>query len=148
MDKPKLIQITNNLIGYHREISEFYSEYAKSVGMTFSSFVVLSILWKEQDCTQTTIIKKSFLPKQTVNTIIKSFKNLNIIELLSEAETDKRNKIIKFTKYGKKYADSIMLKVEEIECHALNKLGIEKAQLLVDIIGQYKNILKTSESSK
>ncbi len=142
MNKPKLIEISDKLLGCHREISELYSEYAKSVGLTFSGLVVLGILWKENNCTQSIIIKKSCLPKQTVNSIIKGFVKLGIINELTESETDKRNKQIKFTKYGKEYADKIMLKTQDAECQALNKIGEENAKLLVKIIGSYKNNLK------
>ena len=142
MNKPELKKVTDILLKNHMEITEFYSEYAKSVSLTFSSFKVLGILWKENNCTQSVIIKKSFLPKQTVNTIIRSFINQNIIEELTEMETDKRNKIIKFTQEGKKYADEIMSTVEEVECRALDKLGENKTNLLVQIIEEYKNNLK------
>ncbi|MBQ9245122.1 winged helix-turn-helix transcriptional regulator [bacterium] len=144
MNKPKLIKIANDLLGYHREISEFYSDYAKSAGLTFSSLKVLSILWKESDCTQSLIIRKSFLPKQTVNTIIKTFQKLGIIQQLTESETDKRNKIIKFTENGRKYADNIMLKIEDAECNALNILGEKDAKTLIEVIGKYKSNLKIS----
>ena len=144
MNKPKLIKIANDLLGYHREISEFYSDYAKSAGLTFSSLKVLSILWKESDCTQSLIIRKSFLPKQTVNTIIKTFQKLGIIQQLTESETDKRNKIIKFTENGRKYADNIMLKIEDAECNALNILGEKDAKTLIEVIGKYNSNLKIS----
>ena len=141
MNKPKLIEISDKILSYHREISDLYNEYAKSVGLTFSSFVVLGILWKESNCTQSIIIKKSCLPKQTVNSIIKGFLKQNIIKELTELETDKRNKQIRFTEYGKKFADKIMLKVQSTECQALDNLGEDKAEMLVEIIDDYKTKL-------
>ena len=141
MNKPKLIEISDKILSYHREISDLYNEYAKSVWLTFSSFVVLGILWKESNCTQSIIIKKSCLPKQTVNSIIKGFLKQNIIKELTELETDKRNKQIQFTEYGKKFADKIMLKVQSAECQALDNIGEDKAKMLIEIIGNYKKNL-------
>lgn len=144
MNKLRLIEISNKLLSFHREISELYSDFAKSQGLTFSGFMVLNIIWNESDCTQSTIIKKSCLPKQTVNTIIKGFIKQGIVKNLKELKTDKRNKIIKFTEYGKEFTDKIMLKVQDVECSALNKIGEEKARILVKIINDYKNNIQFS----
>ena len=148
MNKPKLIKISDSILANHREISEVYSDYAKSSGLTFSSLVVLSILWKEKNCTQAIIMKRSYFPKQTVNTIIKSFIKQGILNELTESKSDKRNKLIKFTDFGKKYANNIMLNIQKAECNAINMLGEEKAQLLVDIISQYKNNLRFVNNNK
>ncbi len=148
MNKPKLINISDLILANHREISELYSEYAKSVGLTFSSLVVLSILWKEKDCTQSIIMKKSCFPKQTVNTIIKSFIKQGILNELTELKSDKRNKLIKFTDFGKKYADDIMLEIQNAECYALDMVGEKKARMLSDIIAEYKNNLKLVINNK
>ncbi len=142
MNKPKLIEISDNLLINHREISEKYSEYAKSIGLTFSSFIVLGILWREKKTNQSHIMKLSCLPKQTVNTIIKSYKEQGIIIQSEGDKKDKRNKYIIFTAEGKKYADKVMQKVKEAEIKALDKIGEEKAQELLVILREYKKNLK------
>lgn len=142
MNKPKLLKISDNLLINHRELSEKYSEYAKSIGLTFSGFIVLGILWREGKTTQSHIMKLSCLPKQTVNTIIKSYKEQSIIVQSEDNNKDKRNKYITFTAEGKKYADKIMKKVKEAEINALDKIGEEKAQLLFEILTEYKKNLQ------
>lgn len=142
MNKPKLVEISDKLLINHRELSEKYSEYAKSIGLTYSSFIVLGILWREVKTTQSHIMKISCLPKQTVNTIIKSYKEQGIIIQSEDENKDKRNKYIIFTAEGKKYADKVMKKVKEAEVTALAKIGGEKAQLLLDILTEYKKNLK------
>jgi DNA-binding MarR family transcriptional regulator len=142
MNKPKLAQISDNLLINHRELTEKYSEYAKSLGLTYSGFIVLGILWKKGKTTQSHIMKLSCLPKQTVNTIIKSYNKQDIIIQSEEENKDKRNKYITFTAEGKKYADKIMKKVKEAEINALDKIGGEKAQLLLEILTEYKNNLQ------
>jgi DNA-binding MarR family transcriptional regulator len=142
MNKPKLTQISNSLLINHRELSEKYSEYAKSAGLTFSGFIVLGILWKEGKTTQSHIMKLSCLPKQTVNTIIKSYNKQGIIIQSEDENKDKRNKYITFTAEGKKYADKIIKKVKEAEINALDKIGEEKARMLLEILTEYKNNLQ------
>ena len=142
MNKPKLVEISDKLLINHRELSEKYSEYAKSIGLTYSAFIVLGILWREVKTTQSHIMKISCLPKQTVNTIIKSYKEQGIIIQSEDENKDKRNKYIIFTAEGKKYADKVMKKVKDAEVAALAKIGGEKAQLLLDILTEYKKNLK------
>ncbi len=142
MNKPKLVEISDKLLINHRELSEKYSEYAKSIGLTYSGFIVLGILWREVKTTQSHIMNISCLPKQTVNTIIKSYKEQGIIIQSEDENKDKRNKYIIFTAEGKKYADKVMKKVKEAEVAALAKIGGEKAQLLLEILTEYKNNLQ------
>ena len=142
MNKPKLVEISDKLLINHRELSEKYSEYAKSIGLTFSGFIVLGILWREVKTTQSHIMKLSCLPKQTVNTIIKSYNKQGIITQSEDESKDKRNKYITFTAEGKKYANKVMKKVKDAEITALGKIGEEKAQLLLEILTEYKKNLQ------
>ncbi len=141
MDKLKLEEISKKLLEVHREIHGFYNEYAKSVGLTLAGLQVLLILWDEKECSQNKIVQKSFVPKQTVNAIIQKLTKEEIIELSVE-DSDKRNKIIKFTEKGKEYAAPIVSKVQNIEYCALDALGTEKQENLLEIITTYKNNLK------
>lgn len=127
---------------YHIAISGIYDEYAKSVGLTSASFVVLGMIYEEENCTQGTIAKSTYLPKQTINAIIKSFVKQGILEIPIELNTDKRNKIITFTEKGKVYAEKIISKVKDADYRALDSLGDENCEKLVNIIGLYKNNLK------
>ena len=142
MDKLKLKEHSEKLLEFHRDISGFYNEYAKSVGLTYASLEVLGIIWEENNCTQKTITQKTCLPKQTVNAIIKIFNNNEIIERLVESSSDKRNKIIVLTEKGKKYADDIMSKVREVEYKALDSLGEKKCEELVKIVALYRDSLR------
>ena len=73
------------------DISGFYNEYAKSVGLTLTEFKVLDILYRKRALTQKDITTIAYLPKQTVNAIIKGFISKNIIKGLTESNLDKRN---------------------------------------------------------
>lgn len=142
MNKLKLKEISKKLLEVHREIHRFYSEYAKSVGLTLAGLEVLLIIWEEKECRQNTIVQKSFVPKQTVNAIIQKLIKEDIIELIVE-DSDKRNKIIKYTEKGREYAAPIIEKVKNIEYCALDALGAEKQESLLEIITTYKKNLRT-----
>lgn len=141
MDKLKLRELSKNLLEVHREIHGIYSDYARSVGLTLAGLEVLLIIWDEKECSQNKIVQKSFVPKQTVNAIIQKLIKEEIIELSVE-DSDKRNKIIRYTEKGLKYVTPIVSNVQNLEYKALDSLGFEKQQQLLNIIILYKNSLK------
>ena len=98
----------------HLSISDFFSEYAASVGVTFAAFKVLGIIYKRKTCTQKDIIQLTYLPKQTVNAIINNFNKQGIIKEPFESKNDKRNKVITFTEKGQIYAEEIISKIRRL----------------------------------
>jgi DNA-binding MarR family transcriptional regulator len=114
-----------------RELNVEYEEYSKSVGMTYSSLLVLSIIYNHpDDCMQKTICDESFLPKQTVNQIITSFYRKGFIRL-AEVESDRRYKTIHLTDSGLEHAESKIPKIKDAENKAMDSLDeVRRAALL------------------
>lgn len=125
----------------HLSISDFFSEYAASVGLTFAAFKVLGIICKKKVCTQKDIMQLTFLPKQTVNGIINNFSKQGIIQEPFEAENDKRNKVITFTSKGRLYAEEIICKIREATFRALDNIGEEKRNALIESISLFRQNL-------
>ena len=50
-----------------------YEDYAKSVGLSYTSLSVLEAIHALPDCTQKQLCQLCFLPKQTVNAVVTSF---------------------------------------------------------------------------
>lgn len=112
-------------------IERIYENYAKSVGLTYMSFTVLSILYhSEHQITQKEICAQCHYSKQIVNTIIKGFHEKKYVSYEAVPE-DKRNKYIVFTESGRQYADEIMLPIIEVEEKAMSALSDkERTQML------------------
>ena len=51
---------------------------------------------------------------------------------LSLLQEDKRNKIIRFTKEGKEYADTILNALRKVELSVIEEIGVERMQQLND----------------
>lgn len=145
-DIQEIKEHSERLLKIHREITDFYVNYAKSVGLTYSAMNVLAIIWEENGCNQCDITRKTYLPKQTVSAIIKSFNEKGIIEPPVESSSDKRNKVINFTPNGKEFADKIMQRVRESEYRSFEKLGDEKRKNLIETIELFKNNLEIQQS--
>ena len=140
--KQEIQEYANQLFNLHREIGGIYNAYAKNVGLTFPSLHVLAELWKVELCSQKDIIQKTYLPKQTVSAIIKNFNEQGLIEPLIESERDKRSKIIKLTAKGKEYANEVIGKLKFAVNNALEQLGEESRNGLLDTLRRYKENLK------
>lgn len=76
-----------------------YAEYAKSVGLSFTSLAILSAIHRTEKCTQKLLSEQCFLPKQTVSAVITSFYKRGWVEL-RELPEDHRNKTVHLTETG------------------------------------------------
>lgn len=141
MEKLTVEECSEKLWQMHIDVSGFYYDYARSVGLTLAAMKVLTILYKEKSCTQKYIIHLTYLPKQTVNVIIKGLIKQGYIEELKEEIADKRNKIIALTKSGREYADKIISKARDAEYRALEKIGEKMRTALLEAIAHYRNNL-------
>ena len=107
-----------------------YEEYAKSVGLSYTNLMILDVIFKTENCTQKIISESLFLPKQTVNGAVTYFYKKGFLKL-KELPENRRIKTIHFTDSGKKYAESILLKVRETEYKAMEKLTKEEREALL-----------------
>ena len=89
-----------------------YEDYAKSVGLSYTSLSVLEAIYAQPDCTQKQLCQTCFLPKQTVNAVVTSFYKKGWVRL-EEVPTDRRNKTIHFTEQGFAEAQRILARVQE-----------------------------------
>lgn len=141
MDKLNVQECSEKLWEMHISVSGFYNEYAKSVGLTLTSLKVLTILYREKSCTQKLITQLTYLPKQTVNAIIKGFNKQGLVTEPTESDSDKRNKNISLTKEGQEYAERIISKAKNAEYRALERIGDERRRALFEAMTLYRQNL-------
>ena len=113
-----------------------YEDYARSVGLSFTSLSILSAIHSTENCTQKRICEICFLPKQTVNGVIRQFYKDGWIRM-TELEEDRRNKSIHFTEKGQIEADRIMKRVRDSERAAMTSLTEEEQRALLSITRRY-----------
>ena len=113
-----------------------YEEYAKSMGLSYTSLSVLSAIYSNPGCTQKELAESCFLPKQTVNAVITSFLKNDWVRL-EEMPNDRRNKTVNFTETGMENAARIIDKVRECEDKAMIGLTEEQREALLDLTRMY-----------
>ncbi|MEI3428756.1 MAG: helix-turn-helix domain-containing protein [Christensenellales bacterium] len=95
-----------------QEWNASYEDYARSVGLSFTSLSILSTIYAHENCTQKMLCEICFLPKQTVNGVIRQFCKDGWISLIEMAK-DRRNKAIRFTEQGRQTAGDILRRVQQ-----------------------------------
>lgn len=128
--------------GWHAVLN-VYEQYAKSVGLSFISYSVLEVIYyTPENCTQKLIAQKTYLPKQSINSVVTNFWKQGYVEL-KEIPTDRRNKTIHFTESGMEYAKNILLRMSKAEVSALDKMSLEQVKLLTKVTQDFVNYIKT-----
>lgn len=116
-----------------------YELYARKHGLTAKELFVLDIIWFAPDgCLQSDISERLSATKQTVSAIIKKFWKQGYISL-TESETDRRNKIVRFTEDGMEYARKIIPPAANAEIDAMAELNGKDIAELVRITTLFSN---------
>ena len=116
-----------------------YELYARKHGLTSKELFVLDIIWFSPDgCLQSEICERLSATKQTVSAIIKKFWKMGYLSL-TESETDRRNKIIRFTETGMEYTRKIIPPAASAEIDAMAELSGEDIAELVRITTLFSN---------
>lgn len=121
---------------YLYEWNASYEEYARRVGLSYTSLAVLSTLYDAENCTQKMLCERCFLPKQTVNAAITAFYKKDWVRL-EELPEDRRNKTIHFTPEGQAAVDEIVRRVRESERKSMGALSESERQLLLNVTKRY-----------
>ncbi|MCD8351427.1 MAG: MarR family transcriptional regulator [Planctomycetaceae bacterium] len=120
-----------------RTTAVVYEECAKSVGLSLSGLLVLTaIADNDGACTQKSVCTQTFLPKQSVNSIVAGLMRDGHITL-AEIDTDRRNKCIRLTQKGREYADKIVPKIHQAEHRAMERLTEKQRTGLIESSRQY-----------
>ena len=119
-----------------RPMDKMYEEYAKSMGLSYSAFSVLGSVLFNENCTQKEICQRTWLPKQTVNTIITDFYKNGMV-VLEECPEDRRTKTVKLTEKGKTYAQDAVCHIRHAEYVAMKQFTEEEMETLISLMQKY-----------
>lgn len=122
MDDYKLKQLLQKLAASLNEMDHVYELYAKKYNLSYTSLQIINLITEIENCTQKKICEVSFLPKQTVNSIIKGLNKQGIVQLTIDPN-NKRSKIISFTKYGLEFSNTLIPTIKNSEIYSINQLN-------------------------
>ncbi len=119
-----------------------YELHARKHNLTSKELFVLDIIWFAQDgCLQSEICERLSATKQTVSAIIKKFWKSGYLSL-TEAENDRRNKIVRFTDAGREYTKNIIPPAASAEIDAMAELDEKDIVEMIRITTIFSNHMK------
>ncbi len=119
-----------------------YEMCARKHNLTAKELFVLNIIWFAPDgCLQSEICERLSATKQTISAIIKKFWKKGYISL-TESETDRRNKIVRFTKAGIEYTQKIIPPAANAEIDAMAELSEHDVAELVRLTTLFSHCMK------
>lgn len=125
-----------------KDCTAMYEEWSKTQGLSSNGVLVLYSFYEEEKaCTQKSISQKWCIPKQTVNTILKDFSEKGYVEMVSQSE-DKRNKLLRLTDSGRKFADDVIGKLHKKEIYVMEKMGLENIKSMNDNLESFIQLFR------
>ncbi|AKA69348.1 MarR family winged helix-turn-helix transcriptional regulator [Clostridium scatologenes] len=126
--------------------NDIYSDWAKrhniQENVLFALYVINSAV---PYCTQSQICNKLYLPKQTVSQILSGLEKDGYISKETNAE-DRRNKIIKFTEKGERFATRILEELKVAEIEAFSQLSEKQRSTIIESFALLNSVLIKSFS--
>lgn len=117
-------------------INEMSQKWAKIHNVNLYSIKVMYALLTDESMTQKQICKSCGMPKQTVNNIIKSLHEQNLIVLKTQ-ETDRREKVMSLTEQGKKYLLETLAPFIDLGSRVIQRMGEDNYMLLRKSLTEY-----------
>lgn len=142
MDREKVRMFVNQYCLLRDVQFAAYELYARKYGLTAKELFVLDIIWFSEDgCLQSEISERLSATKQTISAIVKKFWKLGYLSL-TESETDRRNKIVRFTEAGMEYTRKIIPPAASAEIDAMAELNGEDIAELVRLTTLFSEQMK------
>lgn len=140
---------THSIIDINMSVNQIKGslvQMAKKYDVNYHEMVLMYHLYRNGDCTQKQLCDYYLLPKQTVNNIVMAMKGAGNIDWYFTA-TNKKEKVLTITEKGMDYISSLVLSMNSTEETIENIMGAEKMSTLVELLGEYNSIIKTSIAS-
>ena len=121
---------------YLQEWNASYEEYAKSVGLSYTSLCILDAIYETDGCTQMQLCSLCFLPKQTVNAAVTGYYDKGWLRM-RELPEDRRNKALHLTELGRSEAGHILSRLRDCDRIAMGSLTESEQEQLLSLTRRY-----------
>lgn len=114
-----------NLFSLLRKLNGLNKQRVESFGLNNLESIILFHIDKISDLTQKDLVEKLKVPKQTINSLILSLKDNNLIDMCA-SDKDKRIKILVLTDEGKKEVMKMTESLSSSNNKIYDRLGEDK----------------------
>lgn len=136
-------QLCFALYACSREINKLYKPYLDTLGITYTQYVTLLVLWEKDNLTVKELGIKLHLDSGTLTPLLKKLESMDIIARLRDKE-DERNVYVKLTDKGSEMKEKALQIPNKVFCET--GLSLEEVislreslkHLLVNLDGSHK----------
>lgn len=132
-NKQKLFDNVNRAIIKFRAI---YFEWSRRHNISYHEMLVLYTIRENGYCTQKQICDNYLLPKQTIHNIISNMRENGIL-IYDESLSVSREKVFVLSEKGREYAAPFLESLDLVESGAMEILGKEKLNKLIELLLEY-----------
>jgi len=122
------------------ESDDLFNRIIEKSGLSGAEFLTLYCL-EYGAKTQAEICKQLFMPKQTINSAVKSLSARGFVTLVSSEENAKI-KILKITADGKEFSKNHVLVMDDVEDEMWQKFSDDEQNTLLELTKKYNVLLK------
>ena len=119
------------LCTYFCRQNELYAALAKRQGISYNTLLTLYAIDQDQGATQSQLANIWLIPKQTLNTVIRSLMEKGYVTL--KAGQNQKEKLVYFTQTGQEYASRVLQDVYRMEDQAIAQIGTQQFLRMVEI---------------
>lgn len=123
------------------ESDDLFNRIIEKSGLSGAEFMTLYCL-EYGARTQAEICKQLFMPKQTINSAVKSLSARGFVTLVSSEENAKI-KILNRTEQGRAFSKTHVLVMDDVEDEMWQKFSDEEQNTLIELTKKYNMLLKT-----
>lgn len=110
-----------------------YTAWCTAAGQNQYRVFVLYAIDAHEPVTQKTIAETAGLSLQTVSSVMRALRAEGLVTL-DAGGTDRREKYVRLTPEGRRYADALLTPLHQLEQRVFDILGAERMQQLTDAI--------------
>ena len=114
-----------------RSVTSAYTPYLKSIGLTYTQYILFLVLWEKDGLTVGEICKRLMLDSGTLSPVLKKLRQQGYIEK-SQSTADERSFIITLTEKGRALQEKA--KYIPLQVGKCVNIAPEKAKMLYDLL--------------
>ena len=113
-------QLCFPLYSASREVLKKYNPYLSEIGLTYTQYITMMIMWEEKKISVKALGEKLFLDSGTMTPVLKSLEQKGFVTR-KRSEEDERSVIVKITESGEKLKEN----AKEIPLKVAGCVGLE-----------------------
>lgn len=131
MNQDESLKLSNQLCfsiyACSKEIIKLYKPYLDELGLTYTQYITMLVLWEENNISVKNLGERLFLDSGTLTPLLKKLEKMGIISR-NRSESDERVMIVSLTDDGKKLKEKAKEVPYKVFC--ASKLSIEEGTKL------------------